>query len=213
MHMRIRLSALAAVAAVGMAVLGSAPAARADIVTYSTVGTFTGGDAAGTNVYLDAANGVQITFNGIVSQSVNANPISSASYGNFDSTGTTAATPAGVASGFTLDIVQTAPTPGGAVTFIGTLTGTLAFDSGVAYVQFSAPLSQPIANILYTISEADNGTPGRANIVPPSVNGGLSSLDGLVTVNAIPEPSPLMLAGLVSPALLLFLRKKIAKTA
>jgi len=202
------MSALAVVAAVGVAVLGSSPAARADVVTYSTVGTFTGGDAAGTNVYVDATNGVRISFEGIVSQSVNANPVATASYGNFNSTGTTAATPQGVASGFTLDIVQTAPSPGGAITFVGTLTGTLAFDSGQAWVQFNAPLTQSIANILYAITEADNNTPGRANIVPPSVNGGLSSIEGSIGVNAIPEPSPLLLAGLAAPALLLFLRKK-----
>jgi hypothetical protein len=209
--MRIKISAIAMVAVVGAALLGTGLPARADVVTYSTVGTFTGGDAAGTNVYLDAANGIQITFDGIVSQSVNAAPTSSASFGNFDSTGTTAATEQGVASGFTLDIVQTSPTPGGAITFIGSLSGTLSFDSGVAFVQFSAPLSQSIANILYAITEADNSTPGRANIVPPSVNAGISSVEGLITVSSVPEPSSLMLAGLASPLFLLMLRKKPGK--
>jgi hypothetical protein len=209
--MRIRLSAIAMVAAVGAAVLVSAAPTRADIVTYSTLGTFDSGDAAGTNVYLDAANGIQITFDGIVSQSVNAAPSSAASFGNFDSTGTTAATEQGVASGFTLDIVQTSPAPGGAITFIGSLSGTLAFDSGVAFVQFSAPLSQSIANILYAITEADNSTPGRANIVPPSVNAGISSVEGLITVASVPEPSSLMLAGVAAPVFLLMLRKKMGK--
>jgi len=204
------MSAIATVTAFGLAILGTALPSRADVVTYSTVGTFTGGDASFTNVYLDAANGVQITFNGIVSQSVNANPSSVASFGTLDSTGTTAAIPVGVASGFTLDIIQTAPT-GGAATFIGQLTGTLAFDSGDAYILFSAPLSQSIANILYQITEADNSTPGRANIVPPSVNGGVSSVEGMVSLAAVPEPSTLMLAGVASPVLLLMLRKKMVK--
>jgi hypothetical protein len=210
--MRIRMSAIAMVAAVGVAALGSALPARADIVTYSTVGTFTGGDAAGTSVYLDAANGIRIEFLGIVSQTVNASPITTASFGDFNSTGTTATSLVPVSSDFTLDIVQTAPTPGGAITFLGALTGTLSIDASGAFVQFTSPLSQAIANILYTITEADNSTPGRANIVQPSVNGGLSSVEGSIAVTSVPEPSTLMLAGLASPALLLFLRKKTVKT-
>jgi len=210
--MRIRMTAIAMVAAVGVAVLGAASPARASLVTYSTTGTFDSGDAAGTSVYSDLANGVRIEFLGIISQSVNANPSSTASFGNFNSSGTTATTPVALSSGFTLDIVQTAPAPGGAVTFVGSLHGTLAIDQGNAYVQFDAPLSQSIANVLYQITEADNNTPGRANIVPPSVNGGLSTVEGLVTVNAVPEPSTMVLAGLAFPALLVFLRKKTAKT-
>jgi hypothetical protein len=210
--MRIRLTAIAMVAAVGIAVLGAASPARATLVTYSTTGTFSGGDAGGTSVYLDAANGVQITFQGIISQTVNANPSTSASFGNFSTNGTTAPLPVGLTSGFTLDIVQTAPAPGGASTFVGSLHGTLAFDQGDAFVQFDAPLSQSIANILYQITESDNNTAGRANIVPPSVNNGLSTVEGSVTVNAVPEPSTMVLAGLAFPALLAFLRKKTVKT-
>jgi len=209
--MRIKMTAIAMVAAVGVAVLGSASPARASLVTYSTTGTFTGGESAGTSVYLDSANGVRIEFLGIISQTVNANPSTTASFGNFSTAGTTATTPVGLTSGFTLDIVQTAPAPGGASQFVGSLHGTLAFDAGEAFVQFDAPLSQSIAGILYQITESDNNTPGRANIVPPSVNNGLSTVEGSVTVNAVPEPSTMVLAGLAFPALLHLLRKKTAK--
>lgn len=209
--MKSRLLSLTFVALVaGLAIVGPAAPAHAVLVTYSTVGTFTGGDAPGTSAYVDAANGIVITFNGVVSDSVNAPPTSGATFGQFDTTGTTAPTLTGVNSGFTLDIFQTTP-EAGATSFLGTLQGTLALDSSTAFVLFTG-LSQSIGNVLYKIIESDNGVAGRANISPPTTNNGLSSVEGEISISeppVVPEPSTMLLAGLAAPALLLFrLRKK-----
>lgn len=208
--MKSRLLSLMFVALVaGLAIVGPAAPAHAVLVTYSTVGTFTGGDAPGTSAYVDAANGIVITFNGVVSDEVNAPPTTGATYGQFDTSGTTAPTLTGVSSGFTLDIFQTTP-EAGSTSFLGTLQGTLAIDSSQAFVLFTG-LTQSIGDVIYRIIEADNGVLGRANISPPTTNNGLSSVEGEISIGVtpvIPEPSTMLMAALAAPALLLGLRKK-----
>jgi hypothetical protein len=81
---------LLAIALAAGAAFGLAAPAHATFVTYSTVGTFSGGDTPGTNVFLSAANVEQITFNNITTNSVNAAPSSSASFGSFDTSAVTA---------------------------------------------------------------------------------------------------------------------------
>ena len=175
--------------------------AQAVMVSFVTVGTFTGGDSAGTSTYADAANGIIINFNSSLNNTVDVNPPSSASFGQFDSTGTTAAAFAPVNSGFTLDIFQTGPAPG-LLTFTGTLSGTLKVTNSQAFVQFTGPLTGQIGAVFYSIVSADGGTPGRVAISPPTVNAGVSTIAGLVGV--VPEPSSFVLLGLGAPMLLVF---------
>jgi hypothetical protein len=212
--MRVKLSLLAVVALIGLPVFGPASPAHATLVTYTTIGTFTGGDTPGTNVYTDAANGILITFNGIITNSVDAPPTTQASLGEFDTTGTSAATLAAVASGFILDVFQTAP-DGGSVSFTGALSGSLAALNSQAFVLFDAPLSASIIGAFvttYQIIEADDGVTGRANLVPPSVNNGVSSVEANISVSAVPEPSSLILAGLMLPAMGLMVRRRLSRT-
>jgi len=216
----LRLMSVALVA--GLAIVGLAAPSQADTVTYSTTGIFTGGDAPGTNQYIDAANGILITFEDVLSNSVNVPPDSQATFGTFNSTGTTAATLTGVSSGFELTILQTTPSTGD-VTFLGTLQGQLASDNSQAFVLFNSPLTEQINNgngtqTVYRIIEADNGTTGRANISPPSSNAGRSTVEGIITLsgqfNTVPEPSSILMASLAVPALLLYGRsRKIKATA
>ena len=205
MRAKFRIPALAATATLALAAFGPATPAHAVFVTYTTVGTFTGGDAAGTNVFLDAANGVNVVFNGIVSNSVDVPPASSASFGTFDTSGTTSPTLTGANSGFTLDIFQTTPVAGGPLTFVGSLIGQLATTNSQAYIQFNAPLSQSLGDIVYKIISADSGTPGRLDLVPPSTNSGLSSLQAQIT--AVPEPSSVILMGVGGMLALAFRRR------
>jgi len=212
----MRMKALLALAAfVGLAVMGPATPARAILVTYSTVGTFDSGDTPGTNVYTDVASGILITFDGIVSNSVEVPPTTQASLGEFNTTGTTALTNMGVASGFTLDIFQTAPDVG-MLTFVGTLSGTLQILNSQAFVLFDAPLSGSIVGLFtttYEIIEADEGVLGRANLVPPSVNNGRSSVEAEISIAAVPEPATVALAGLGIPFGLLALRRRARKVS
>jgi len=180
--------------------LATGTIARADFVTYVTTGTFTGGDLSGTSTYSDAANGINITFASALNNSVNVPPTSQVSFGQFDTTATTAANLTGVNATFTLDIFQTGPTAG-TTSFVGSLQGTLAVDNSQAFVQFNGPLSSNIDAVIYSIVSADNNTPGRVNIAPSTTNAGLTTIVGSVGT-VVPEPSSVVLAALLAPALL-----------
>jgi len=186
------------------AVLALGSSAQADLVQFVTTGTFTGGSntTSGTSTYTDAAHGILITFNSSLNNSVEVPPATQVSFGQFDTTGTTGSTPPGSVGGnFSLNIFQTAPTAGN-VSFVGSLSGTLTGNSSQAFVQFNAPLSANIGNVSYSIVSADNGSPGRVNIAPPTTNNGLTTIAGSVNANVIPEPSSLILSALLAPALL-----------
>jgi len=180
----------------GMLMLGSG--ARADIVSFITVGTFTGGTTPNTSTYTNA-NGVVISFSSALNNSVNVPPASQAAFGQFNTTATTATTLQPATSGFTLDIFQTGPTVG-TTQFIGQLQGTLSIDNSQAFVQFAAPLTRNIGLVSYQILNADGGTPGRVNIAPKSTNNGITTINGLV--NIVPEPSSMVLTSLLGSGLL-----------
>lgn len=229
-----RFSLLAIALAAGLFATQGASAATLP-VTYTTFGTFDSGVFAGSNVYDDGA-GVRITFEEIVSQTVNVTVptpgVSGLSFGNFNTSLTTASSLQGVASGFQIEIFQAdpGPTTPGSLILVGTLTGQLAATESTAYVQFTGftpanlptlgqagyigTLATPEWFVDYYITEADNLTLGKANIVPPSVNNGISSVEGAVRATLVPEPSTLALAGLgLAPAALLIVRRKRIATA
>ena len=201
-----RISSLCAAFALG-AVMLSAPAAKAVTVSFVTVGTFDSGDLANSNEYLDALHGIDIVFNSSVGNSVDVPPASLATFGTFDTSGTLVTTTSfvPVSSGFKLDIFQTGPLPG-ALSFAGSLAGTLKYSNSQAYVQFTT-LTGNIVNpgliVSYTITSQDGGTPGRVALSPPTVNGGISTISGLVDA-VVPEPSSIALFGLGAPLLLLY---------
>lgn len=176
--------------------------ARAVTVTYTTVGTFTGGLTANSNVYTDSENpDIVIVFDGALNDFVDAPPASQTSFGEFD----TSLIPAtvqnfeGVSSGFILDIFQSTPSAG-ATQFVGSLTGMLRFNNSQAFIQFDQNnLQQQIGLVTYRIASADGGVPGRVFIAPPTTNNGLTTIVG--EINVIPEPSAIALAtmGAVAP--------------
>ena len=65
---------------------------------------------------------------------------------------------------------------------------------------FSTPLSQTLDGFIFTIVNADQTMPGRVNLNAPTTNGGVSTIDAIVT-SAVPEPSSVVLLGLAVPAL------------
>jgi hypothetical protein len=180
--------------------------AKAILVDYTTVGSFSGGDAPGGSTYLDAANGISISFlSGI--DSVDVGPASQVSFGTFDTSGTTSPSFVPVSSGFTLDIFQTNPVAGVA-TFVGTLSGELRINNSQAIIVFDPPLTAAIGAILYEIVSADDGNPGQVNLAPPTTNGGLTTIVG--RVGLVPEPSTFALLGLGAPVLFLAARRRKA---
>lgn len=169
--------------------LGSSEA-KADPVTFSTSGTFTcaGCAGSGTNsvTFLGGmGNALMITFTGLGSTSLNT-PTGS-SFGNFQ-TFFSGNGVIGAIGTFTLTITQTVPTAG-SDSFSATFSGTFsASNSGSGIVNFTTT-SVTIGGITYAI------TNNPLNLVPPASNNGITTVQGQITSNPVPEPTSMLLLG------------------
>jgi len=164
--------------------------AKADPVTFSTSGVFTcaGCAGSGTNsvTFLGGGgNALMITFTGLGSTSLNT-PTGS-SFGNFQTffSGSGAIAASGT---FTLTITQTIPVAG-SDSFSATFTGLFsASNSGSGVVNFTVT-SVTIGGITYSI------TNNPLNLVPPASNNGITTVQGQITSNPVPEPASMVLLG------------------
>ena len=174
---------------VAMLALG-ATEAKADPVTFSTSGTFTcvGCNGSGTNSVTfpgGVGNALMITFTGLGSTALNT-PTGS-SFGNFQ-TFVSGSGASDVSGTFTLTITQTVPVPGSdsfSATFSGTFT---AENSGTGVVNFSIT-AITIGGVTYSV------TNNPLNLVPPASNNGITTVQGLITTNPVPEPATMLLLG------------------
>jgi hypothetical protein len=164
--------------------------AQADPVTFTTSGTFTCGGCSGSGTnsvtFLGGmGNAFMLTFTGLGSTSLNTP--SGSSFGNFQ----TFVSGNGVinASGtFTLTISQTVPVAG-SNSFSATFNGSFsASNSGTGVVNFTVT-SVTIGGITYSI------TNNPLNLVPPASNNGITTVQGLVSGSAVPEPTSMLLLG------------------
>ena len=165
------------------ATIGTATQAHAALVSFYTEGIF---GSSGTATY--TGTGITITYTGFTSL---VDAPSNVTFGNFSTLGTTATTATPVTDTFTLNIYQTVP-GAGTGSFIGTLSGTLTILSSSAYIDFAAPLTITIAGVTYTLTEADSNIAGRSELKPPGSAGGVSTVEGFVSV---PEPASALLLG------------------
>src|SRR5262245_3154344 len=110
-----------------------ASTAKAVPVTFSTTGVFS---VSGTNVvnFANINGTTTITFNGTTNA---VNTDAGSSFGDLVVTTTVPANLAGpaIAGNFTLNFIQVAPA--GAGSLVGTLSGTLGFNTGVATLAFT----------------------------------------------------------------------------
>ncbi|HEX6729849.1 MAG TPA: PEP-CTERM sorting domain-containing protein [Pyrinomonadaceae bacterium] len=163
---------------------------KADPVTFSTSGTFTcaGCAGSGTNsvTFLGGmGNALMITFTGLGSTSLNT-PTGS-SFGNFQTfvSGTGVIAASGT---FTLTITQTVPIAG-SDSFSATFTGLFsASNSGSGVVNFTTT-AITIGGVTYSI------TNNPLNLVPPASNNGITTVQGQITSNPVPEPTTMLLLG------------------
>jgi hypothetical protein len=164
--------------------------ANADPVTFSTSGTFTcaGCAGSGTNsvTFLGGmGNALMITFTGLGSTSLNT-PTGS-SFGNFQTffSGNGVIAASGT---FTLTITQSVPIAG-SDSFSATFSGTFsASNSGSGVVNFTTT-SVTIGGTTYAI------TNNPLNLVPPASNNGITTVQGQITSNPVPEPTSMFLLG------------------
>src|SRR5687767_15601331 len=179
---------MAAVLAGFMAI--GASTANADPVTFSTSGVFTcaGCSGSGTNsvTFLGGmGNALMITFTGLGSTSLNT-PTGS-SFGNFQ-TFVSGSGVIGASGTFTLTITQTVPIAG-SDSFAATFSGSFsASNSGSGVVNFTVT-SVTIGGITYSI------TNNPLNLVPPASNNGITTVQGQITSNPVPEPASMLLLG------------------
>ena len=164
--------------------------AQADPVTFTTSGTFTCGGCSGSGTnsvtFLGGmGNAFMLTFTGLGSTSLNTP--SGSSFGNFQTfvSGTGVINASGT---FTLTITQTVPVAG-SNSFSATFNGSFsASNSGTGVVNFTVT-SVTIGGITYSI------TNNPLNLVPPASNNGITTVQGLVSGSAVPEPTSMLLLG------------------
>jgi len=167
----------------------TAAVAQADPVTFSTTGVFS---VSGTNVVnFSSVNGTTtITFNGTTNP---VNTPAGTSFGDIVVTTTVPANLTGpaIAGNFTLNFFQVSPAGTGSL--IGTLSGSLGFNTGVATLNFSTTSIvingfTYTVNPTYTIALPVTGVGGGAGI-------GTTTIQGTVTGSAVPEPASMFLLG------------------
>jgi hypothetical protein len=157
--------------------LAIAPAAMADMVTYSTSGTFSeSGTAIGT------WGSLTFTFDGVASTTIGPTP-TGASLGNMIVSGS--GTPSGT---FTVTIDQTDPSVGSGTFTTGALSGTVTNSSNGVLLDFTTT-SLTLGDETYTLQQPAGGY----ILVPPNDEGGDTSLQ--MEVTSTPEPSSLLLLG------------------
>src|SRR5262245_13331940 len=176
-------------ALVAMVVSLVASEAKADPVTFSTTGVFS---VSGTNVvnFANINGTTTITFNGTTDS---VNTPAGTSFGDIVVTTTVPANLLGpaISGTFTLNIVQVSPA--GANSFVGTLSGNLGFNTGVATLTFSTTSFSIgqftyTVNPVYTIALPVTGVGGGAGT-------GTTTLQGTVVGSAVPEPASMLLLG------------------
>ncbi len=184
--------------AIGLAL--SAQVASAQVpVNYSTGGTFTGF----CSLLSCTKGGMTITFNPLSNNQIvldsNNGFFSFLSYGSFTVTGSAENQVSFADVGFSLTITQTTPT-GGMQTIVGGFSGGI--DRTSSSLRWTPlPTSFAIGPINYR-------APGRVDLQAPTSNNGLTTVQGDLSTNVVPEPSTYLLMSAGLAGVLVLARKR-----
>ena len=201
--MKLKLALLLAAFALVLSVPMSATT-----ITYSTSGTLSclGCTGNGSNSIQigTVPNFATVTYQGLTNQSVcgsivGNNPCTTnASFGDFFSAaGGTGGTFAN--GSFTLTLTQTAPPPtgGNPATFNATFSGTITTTTNGVTVTFDG--ANQTRTITATLGNTTYTLPSFFLLVPPTTNGGDTTVQGQITytpATSVPEPATAALLGL-----------------
>jgi hypothetical protein len=195
-------SALSVVMPLGALLAMVGTPANAALVTYSTTGAFNGG-ASSSVVFGTGGNTLTLTFNGM-------NPATTVNTGTtftFSSLGHIITTATGngatITNGTTLVINIAQLVPPGSGNLGSSLIGTISQNSSTGVITFNTSTIL-IAGVSYAVSN------NPLALVPPSTNGGDTTIQAQISANAIPEPmtSALIGFGLIGLASLRRLRAR-----
>jgi len=171
-----------------MGVIGTS-AAKADPVTFMTTGVFS---VSGTNVVTFTGGGgaTTLTFNGTTDSVFTP---AGAQFGDILATSTVPPGSLGpaITGTFTLNFFQVSPA--GTASLVGTLSGNLGFDMGIATLTFSTT-SVSIGGFTYAVN------PSYTLALPVTGAGGGATagdttIQGTIVGSAVPEPVSMLLLG------------------
>ena len=193
---------LAVLSAVALSMAAGIQSAEAVPIAFTTTGTFSNPTGGCTSAVANTitCSGYTLTFSSV--PTVQDVPFGFSSIVNFGQVSVTGNTITEVLGGGTmgLQITQTvaAPTGGSPFTYTALLSADLIVNASNSFLQFSAPFTHTVTgtpyDVVYNLTEADNGIMGRSNIAgsgqnPLSING------TIMPVARVPEPASLVLLG------------------
>ena len=192
--------------AIGLALTAQVASAQVT-VNYATTGSFSG---LCTGIVC-TLGGMTIAFNPLTSNSVtldaNNGYFSFLSFGEFNVSGATVGQQSFAGVNFALKFTQNTPTPVGSQTLTGAFAGGIDNNSSnLRWTPTPASWSLPWG-ATGMINYATNGT---TNLQAPTSNGGVTTIQGQVSTNVVPEPSTYLLMSGGLAGVLLFARKRRA---
>lgn len=190
--------------AIGLALTAQVASAQVN-VNYSTTGNFTGLCSG----IVCSLGGMTIAFNPLTSNSVtldaNNGYFSFLSFGEFNVGGATLGQQSFAGVNFALTITQNLPTPGGAQVISGAFLGGIdANSSNLRWTPLPTSWTIPWG----ATGTINYGSAGQTNLQAPSSNNGVTSIQGQVSTNVVPEPSTYVLMAGGLAGLLLVSRKR-----